>query len=218
MKSDPPAGGGPPWPRTILIWVAVCLAVLAVVALASGGLRMTLGPLRISATDPYRLLLEAAAIWLIAEVVSAGPRRRRGISLAIGALLWAAVADSSPARVGEAITVGSSTRTDFRSSFSNFGSVVDIFAPGSAIVSAFNTSDTALATLSGTSMAAPHVAGVAARYLQSAPAASPAQVRNEIVSTDKIGNDTRINNATTNRLSGIPSGTANRLLFWSSSR
>jgi serine protease len=56
-------------------------------------------------------------------------------------------------------------------------------------------------------MAAPHVAGVAARYLQSVPAASPAQVRNEIV-----------NNATTNRLSGIPSGTANRLLFWSSSR
>jgi subtilisin family serine protease len=115
--------------------------------------------------------------------------------------------NASPARVGEAITVGSSTRTDARSSFSNFGSVVDIFAPGSAIVSAFFTSDTALATLSGTSMAAPHVAGVAARYLQSAPAASPAQVRNEIV-----------NNATTNRLSGIPSGTANRLLFWSSSR
>jgi subtilisin family serine protease len=115
--------------------------------------------------------------------------------------------NSSPARVGEAITVGSSTRTDARSSFSNFGSVVDIFAPGSAIVSAYFTSDTALATLSGTSMAAPHVAGVAARYLQSAPAASPAQVRSEIV-----------NNATTNRLSGIPSGTANRLLFWSSSR
>ena len=79
----------------------MCLAVLAVVALAGGGLRMTLGPLRISATDPSRLLLEAAAIWLIAEVVSSGPRRRRGISLAIGALLLAAVADSSPARVGD---------------------------------------------------------------------------------------------------------------------
>jgi aqualysin 1 len=114
---------------------------------------------------------------------------------------------ASPARVGEAITVGSSTRTDARSSFSNFGSVVDIFAPGSSILSAWITSDNASATLSGTSMAAPHVAGVAARYLQSAPSASPAQVRNEIV-----------NNATTNRLSGIPSGTANRLLFWSGSR
>ena len=62
---------------------------------------MTLGPLRISATDPSRLLLEAATIWLVAEVVSSGPRHRRGIPLAIGALLLAAVADSSPTRVGD---------------------------------------------------------------------------------------------------------------------
>ncbi len=114
---------------------------------------------------------------------------------------------SSPARVGEAITVGSSTINDARSSFSNFGSVVDIFAPGSSIVSAWRTSDTALATLSGTSMASPHVAGVAARVLQSSPSASPATVRNTIV-----------NAATLNRLSGIPSGTANRLLFRSPSQ
>ncbi|MEK6323392.1 MAG: S8 family peptidase [Acidobacteriota bacterium] len=115
--------------------------------------------------------------------------------------------NSSPARVSEAITVGSSTISDARSSFSNFGSVVDIFAPGSSILSAWRTSDTATATLSGTSMASPHVAGVAARFLQSNPSASPATVRNEIV-----------NQATLNHLSGIPSGTANRLLFWSSSR
>jgi subtilisin family serine protease len=115
--------------------------------------------------------------------------------------------NSSPARVAAAITVGSSTMSDARSSFSNFGSVVDIFAPGSSILSSFNTSDTATATLSGTSMATPHVAGVAARFLQSNPGASPATVRNEIV-----------NQATLNHLSGIPSGTANRLLFWSSSR
>jgi subtilisin family serine protease len=115
--------------------------------------------------------------------------------------------NSSPARVAEAITVGSSTRTDTRSSFSNFGSVVDIFAPGSSILSTYRTSDTATATLSGTSMAAPHVAGVAARFLQSNRGASPATVRNEIVAQ-----------ATTNRLTGIPSGTANRLLFWSSAR
>jgi subtilisin family serine protease len=116
-------------------------------------------------------------------------------------------ANSSPARVAEAITVGSSTRTDTRSSFSNFGSVVDIFAPGSSILSTWRTSDTATATLSGTSMAAPHVAGVAARFLQSNRTASPAAVRNEIVAQ-----------ATLNRLTGIPSGTANRLLFWASSR
>jgi subtilisin family serine protease len=115
--------------------------------------------------------------------------------------------NTSPARVSEAITVGSSTSSDARSSFSNYGSVVDIFAPGSSILSAWHTSNSATRTISGTSMAAPHVAGVAARYLQSAPNASPAQVRNEIV-----------NNATTNRLSGIPSGTANRLLFWAGNR
>src|SRR5204863_7527120 len=113
-------------------------------------------------------------------------------------------ANSSPARVGAAITVGSSTRTDARSSFSNFGSVVDIFAPGSSITSAWATSDTATNTISGTSMATPHVAGVAARYLQSHTTASPATVRNAIVAAANL-----------NRLSGIPSGTANRLLFWS---
>jgi subtilisin family serine protease len=116
-------------------------------------------------------------------------------------------ANSSPARVAEAITVGSSTINDARSSFSNFGSVVDIFAPGSSIQSAWWTSDTATATISGTSMASPHVAGVAARIKQSNPGASPATVRNDMV-----------NQATLNRLSGIPTGTANRLLFRSSSQ
>jgi aqualysin 1 len=111
-------------------------------------------------------------------------------------------ANFSPARVGEAITVGSTTSSDTRSSFSNFGSGVDIFAPGSAILSAWRTSDTATATISGTSMAAPHVAGVAARFLQGSPGSSPATVRNAIVSTANL-----------NRLSGLPSGTANRLLF-----
>jgi subtilisin family serine protease len=113
----------------------------------------------------------------------------------------------SPARVSEAITVGSSTSSDARSSFSNFGSVVDIFAPGSSILSAWSTSDTATRTISGTSMATPHVAGVAARYLQSNPGASPTTVRNALVSA-----------ATLNHLSGIPSGTANRLLFRSTTQ
>jgi subtilisin family serine protease len=113
----------------------------------------------------------------------------------------------SPARVGEAITVGSSTRSDARSSFSNFGSVVDIFAPGSSIASAWYTSDTATNTISGTSMATPHVAGVAARYLQNNPSAAPSTVRNALV-----------NASTTGRLTGLPTGTANRLLFWPSSR
>jgi subtilisin family serine protease len=113
----------------------------------------------------------------------------------------------SPARVGEAITVGATTSSDARASYSNYGSVVDIFAPGSSILSSWYTSDTATATLSGTSMASPHVAGVAARYLQFNSVASPATVRNAIV-----------NAATPNRLSVIPTGTANRLLFWSSTQ
>src|SRR6185503_13870908 len=63
--------------------------------------------------------------------------------------------NSSPARVANAITVGSTTSTDARSSFSNFGTCLDIFAPGSSITSSWNTSDTATNTISGTSMATP---------------------------------------------------------------
>jgi subtilisin family serine protease len=108
----------------------------------------------------------------------------------------------SPARVGAAITVGSTTSTDARSSFSNFGTCVDIFAPGSSITSAWATSDTATNTISGTSMASPHVAGVAALYLQANPGASPATVRNAIV-----------NAATTNHISNVGTGSPNRLLY-----
>ncbi len=113
----------------------------------------------------------------------------------------------SPARVSAAITVGATTSSDARASYSNYGSVVDIFAPGSSITSAWYTSDTATNTISGTSMATPHVTGVAARYLQYNSAASPATVRNAIVAA-----------ATLNRLTGIPSGTANRLLFWAGTK
>src|SRR6185503_2815632 len=111
-------------------------------------------------------------------------------------------ANQSPARVSEAITVGATTISDARSSFSNFGSVVDIFAPGSSILSSWNTSDTATNTISGTSMATPHVAGVAALYLQNNTAASPATVASAITTT-----------ATTNHLTGIGTGSPNRLLY-----
>jgi subtilisin family serine protease/PKD repeat protein len=82
----------------------------------------------------------------------------------------------SPARTPNAITVGSTTNTDARSSFSNFGTCLDIFAPGSNITSAWYTGDTATNTISGTSMAAPHVAGAAALYLGTNPTATPEQV------------------------------------------
>ena len=108
----------------------------------------------------------------------------------------------SPARVGAAITVGATTTSDARASFSNFGTCLDIFAPGQSITSTWNSSNTATAILSGTSMAAPHVAGAAALYLQGNAAATPAQVANALTS-----------NATTNVVSNPGSGSPNRLLY-----
>lgn len=93
----------------------------------------------------------------------------------------------SPARTPAAITVGSTDSNDARSSFSNYGSCVDLFAPGGSITSAWYSSDTATAVLSGTSMAAPHAAGVAALYLQLAPTATPAQVAARLTSAAVAG-------------------------------
>jgi serine protease len=107
----------------------------------------------------------------------------------------------SPNRVGPALTIGSTTSSDARSSFSNFGSCVDMFAPGSSITSAWYTSNTATNTISGTSMAAPHVAGVAALYLDEVPSATPAQVEVALESA-----------AVSGRLSSIGSGSPNLLL------
>ncbi len=108
----------------------------------------------------------------------------------------------SPARVSAAITVGATTSSDARASYSNYGSCLDIFAPGSSITSAWYTSNTATNTISGTSMATPHVTGAAALYLQRNPSASPATVRNALV-----------NNATTNVVTSAGSGSPNRLLY-----
>jgi serine protease len=110
--------------------------------------------------------------------------------------------NSSPARAANAITVGSTTTTDARSSFSNFGTCLDIFAPGSGILSAWFSSNTATATLSGTSMASPHVAGAAALYKQANPSASSTTIRNALV-----------NNATTNVVTNAGTGSPNRLLY-----
>jgi len=87
----------------------------------------------------------------------------------------------SPARVASAITVGATAKTDSVASYSNYGSCLDLFAPGSGITSAWFTSSTSTNTISGTSMASPHVAGVAALYLQGNRTSTPKQVRDAIV-------------------------------------
>jgi subtilisin family serine protease len=108
----------------------------------------------------------------------------------------------SPARVSTAITVGATDISDNRASFSNFGTCVHIFAPGVDITSAWNTTDTATNTISGTSMAAPHVVGAAALILATNPTWTPAQVRSNMTS-----------NATPNKVVNPGSGSPNLLLY-----
>ncbi|HSU35612.1 MAG TPA: S8 family serine peptidase [Propionibacteriaceae bacterium] len=83
---------------------------------------------------------------------------------------------SSPAGAPSAITVGATDARDDRAEFSNAGPCVDLFAPGLGVRSSWGTSDTATSTISGTSMATPHVSGIASRYLQRHPSATPSQV------------------------------------------
>ena len=108
----------------------------------------------------------------------------------------------SPARTPSAITVGSTTNTDARSSFSNWGTCVDIFGPGSSITSSWFTSNTATNTISGTSMATPHVAGVVALFLSQRGHTAPATVASSLNSA-----------ASLNKLTGIGTGSPNRLLY-----
>ena len=108
----------------------------------------------------------------------------------------------SPARVTEALTIGATTSSDARAFFSNVGACLDLFAPGVDIQSAFNGSDTETATLSGTSMAAPHVTGAAALYLETNPGATPTAVATALLM-----------NATAGVVEDPGADSPNRLLF-----
>ncbi|RZG85220.1 S8 family peptidase [Acinetobacter pittii] len=108
---------------------------------------------------------------------------------------------SSPARVSKAITVAATDSTDTRASYSNYGSCVDIFAPGSQINSSWIGSNTATKVLNGTSMATPHVVGVVAEMLQSTPTATPQTISNNLL------------NQASNNVVKNPSGSPNRLLY-----
>jgi subtilisin family serine protease len=128
---------------------------------------------------------------------------RAGVTYVVAAGNWNSDAAAySPAAVAEAITVGATGRNDSRAEFSNYGPTLDLFAPGVGIPSAWIGNDLMIATASGTSMAAPHVSGVVALYLQNNRTASPATVRSALVG-----------NATAGVVSNPGQESPNRLLF-----
>ena len=119
--------------------------------------------------------------------------------------------NQSPARTPQAITVAASSSEDWRADFSNYGSCVDLFAPGVDVRSASNASNTASEYLSGTSMATPHVAGVVARYLQIHPGSTPAQTAAALVTAstksvvkDAAGSPNRLLYAARTSVPGLP--------------
>jgi aqualysin 1 len=173
------AGGGS-WSDVIagLDWVANHPARPAVANLSLGG----------AASTSVDAAVSGAIAKGVAVVVAAGNANADACNV-------------SPARVPAAVTVGATTALDYRASYSNVGACVDLFAPGHGVTSAWNTGASASQALSGTSMAAPHVAGVAALMLQASPDATPAAVAAQLVA-----------NATPNRVQYPGTGSPNLLL------
>ncbi|SDM75440.1 S8 family peptidase [Allokutzneria albata] len=132
-----------------------------------------------------------------------GRLTRAGIPFVVAAgNSFADACSAGPARVPEVITVGATDSSDNRAGFSNYGRCLDIFAPGVGITSASHSSDTGSASMSGTSMASPHVAGGAALYLAGNPSATPAQVSEALV-----------NSGTSGVVRNPGTGSPNRLLY-----
>ena len=174
--------GGSPWSRTIAAvdWVVANHIKPAVVNMSLSGGNNT--------------AMDTAVNNAVAAGIS--------FAVAAGNNYGANACTRSPARAANAITVGSTNNDDARSNFSNIGICVDIFAPGRAIKSAWFTSNTATNTISGTSMATPHIAGVIALHLENFPNATPAQVTASILA-----------GATPNKITNVGTGSPNLLAY-----
>jgi len=172
--------GARSWQYTAIDWVTVSGARPAVISMSLGG----------NGADPgYTTVIDAAVAQGVTVVVAAGNSNSDACNF-------------SPAFTPNAITVGSTTSTDARSSFSNYGTCVDVWAPGSSIVSASSSSDTGTRSLSGTSMACPHVSGAAALILGVDPSKNSAKVLEDLL--DKAARDV---------ISDLKAGDTNALLY-----